>query len=92
MATAGTRAGAWAVIGILLCFPLGLLLYGSGATYQGDKQHGTISLLLGGLYVLSLGLLFAGYQLISYVGMFVIVGVWTTAMSLTLGSSAAGHR
>ena len=91
MATAGIRAGDWAVIGILLCFPLGLLLYGGGATYQGDRQHGSKSLLLGVLYVLTLGLLFAGYQLISYVGTFVIVGLWTTVMSLNFDSSSEGH-
>lgn len=91
MATAGIRAGDWAVIGILLCFPLGLLLYGGGATYQGDRQHGSKSLLLGVLYALTLGLLFAGYQLISYVGTFVIVGIWTTVLSLDFDSSPESH-
>lgn len=80
MATVGIRAGDWAVIGIMLGFPLGLLVYGGGAVYQGRRQHGGKSLFLGVVYLLMFGGLFAGYQLLSYVGMFLTVGIWATAV------------
>lgn len=80
MATLGIRAGHWAIVGILLGFPLGLLVYGGGSVYQGARRHGGKSLLLGVVYLLLFGLLFAGYQLLSYVGMFMTVGVWATVV------------
>lgn len=86
MATVGIRAGDWAIIGILLGFPLGLLTYGGGAIYQGGRRHGGKSLLLGVLYLLMFGVLFAGYQLLSYVGMFLIVGIWAAVVYLDLES------
>lgn len=84
MATVGIRAGGWAVSGILLAFPLGLLGYGGGAVYQGRRQHGGKSLLIGVVYLLILGGLFVGYQLVSYVGMLLTVGVWATVVYLDL--------
>jgi len=86
MAAVGIRAGGWAIIGIMLCFPLGLLVYGGGAIYQGERQHGGKSLLLSVVYLLMFGGLFAGYQLLSYVGMLVTVGVWATVVSFDLSS------
>lgn len=86
MGAAGIRAGDWAIIGILLCFPLGLLVHGGGSIHRDARQLGSKSLLLGVLYVLDLSLLFAGYQLISYVGTFLIVGMWTAAVYLDLWS------
>jgi hypothetical protein len=80
MATVGIRAGDRAIIGILLCFPLGLLVYGGGTAYQNGRRHGGKLLLLSVVYLLMVGLLFAGYQLPSYVGMFVTVGVWATVV------------
>lgn len=84
MATAGIRAGGWAVIGIMVGFPLGLLVYGGGAVNQGRRQRGGKSLLLGVVYLLMFGGLFVGYQLLSYVGMFLTVGVWTTVVYFDL--------
>jgi hypothetical protein len=84
MATVGIRAGDWAIIGIVLCFPLGLLVYGGGALYQGERQHGGKSLLIGVVYLLVFGGLFVGYQLLSYVGMLVTVGVWATVVYFDL--------
>lgn len=86
MATVGIRAGDWAILGILLGFPLGLLVYGGGGVYQGARRHGGKSLLLGVVYLLMFGVLFAGYQLLSYVGMFVTVGVWTAVVYRDLES------
>lgn len=86
MATAGIRVGDWAIIGLLLFFPLGLLLYGGAVVYGGARRHGSKSLLLGVLYAFALALLFAGYQLVSYVGMFVIVGIWAAVMYRDLRS------
>lgn len=80
MGAAGIRAGDWAIIGILLGFPLGLLVYGGGGVYQGARRQGAKSLLLGVVYLGMFGLLVAGYQLLSYVGMFLTVGVWAAVM------------
>lgn len=86
MATVGTRAGDWAIIGILLLFPLALLVYGTGDVYAEMRRRGSKSLLLGLAYVVDLGLLFAGYQLVSYVLVFVILSIWAVVMYLELGS------
>ncbi len=80
IASVGIRAGAWAIIGVMLCFPLALLVYGGGAIYQNRRQHGWKYLLLAIIYILMFGGLFAGYQLLSYVGMLVTVGIWTTVV------------
>lgn len=80
MAAAGVRAGDWAIVGLLLLFPLTLLLYGSGDVSAEARQRGGKSLLLGVAYLLILGLLFAVYQLVSYVGAFVVLPAWAVAM------------
>lgn len=82
MATVGIRAGGWAVIGILLLFPLALLVFGSGDMYAEMRRRGSKSLLLGLAYLINLGLLFAGYQLISYVLDFVILSIWAVVIYL----------
>jgi len=84
MATAGIRAGDWAVIGLLLLFPLALLVSGGGDVYAGERRRGLGSLILGLVYIGILGLLFSGYQLIAYVGSFVILSVWAIVLYLEI--------
>lgn len=86
LAAGGMQAGDWAIIGILLLFPVALLVFGGGDVYAGMRNRGSKSLLLGLAYIVNLGLLFAGYQLISYVTVFVIISVWAGMMYLELQS------
>lgn len=90
LAVAGIRVGDWAVFGLILLFPLALLIYGGGDVYAGNRRRGSMSLLLGGLYALNVWLLLPlapapdGYALIGYVGSFVLVAVWALLMYLML--------
>lgn len=90
LAAAGTRAGDWAIIGLVLLFPLALLLYGSGDLSAGRRQRGGTSLFLGGLYLVNLWLLLPlppapqWYTIISYVGSFVLVTAWAVLLYLSL--------
>lgn len=91
LAVAGIGVGDWAVFGLILLFPFALLIYGGGDIYAGgNRRRGSMSLLLGGLYVLNVWLLLpfppapGGYALIGYVGSFVLVATWALLMYLML--------
>lgn len=98
LAAAGAEAGEWAVIGLILLYPVALLIYGGGDVYAGHRQRGSISLLLGVAYVVNLWLLFPlppappGYELIFYVASFVLVSIWAAAMYLALRRSSPGFH
>lgn len=89
-AAAGIRAGDWAIIGLVLLFPVALLVSGSGDVDAGYRQRGGTSLLLGGLYIVNVWLLLPkapapqGYELTFYVGSFVLVSIWALVMYVSL--------
>lgn len=87
LAVAGIRAGAWAILGLILLFPLALLIYGGGDIRAGHRQRGSASLLLGivylGMVIVSLGVV-SGYELVYYVSAFALVSVWALVMYLSL--------
>lgn len=87
LATAGIRAGGWAILGLILLFPLALFVYGGGDFRAGHRQRGSASLLLGSLYlgmvIVFLGVV-SGYELVYYVSAFVVVSVWAILMFLAL--------
>lgn len=86
-ATAGIRAGDWAILGLILLFPLALLVYGGGDIRAGHRQRGRASLLFGIVYlgiVLIPLFVASGYELISYASGFVLVSVWAVMMYVTL--------
>lgn len=86
MGAVGIRAGDWAILGIILLFPLALLVYGGGDLRAGARKRGAKSLLLGIAYIGNIGLGFAGYQLISYVGSFALISIWAVMMYFELQS------
>lgn len=86
MGAVGIRAGDWAILGIILLFPLAFLIYGGGDVRAGARQRGAKSLFLGLAYIGNIALGFAGYQLVSYVGSFVIISIWAVMMYLELQS------
>lgn len=87
LAAAGIRVGGWAILGLILLFPLALLAYGGGDIRAGHRQRGSASLLFGILYlgmvIISLGVV-SGYELVYYVSAFVLVSVWTVMMYVAL--------
>lgn len=82
----GIRAGEWAIIGLLLLYPVGLLVFGGGDLYGGLRRRGGTSLLIGGLYVASLGLTVSqqGDTVLTYFISFVLLSAWLLVVYLAL--------
>lgn len=90
LAAAEIRAGDWAILGLVLLFPVALLVHGLGDVSAGYRRRGGISFLLGVLYSANIWLLFPaspapqGYELVFYVGSFVLVSAWIVVMAVSL--------
>lgn len=78
LGTIGIRSGDWAIIGLLVLYPLGLLVFGGGDLYGGLKQREVASLGPVGLYIATLAWTVSqeGDMVLTYFISFVLISAW----------------